>query len=69
MLFSQRSEHVDGFGVPGVLDGAVGSVFGGAELDARLGGWCWRRILRVVAWCREPVRRAVCRVGRWMRGK
>ena len=31
VMFSQRSEHVDGFGVFGVFDGAVGPVFGVAE--------------------------------------
>ena len=36
VMLSQRSEHVDGFGVPGVFDGAVGSVFGGVE-------WQWRK--------------------------
>ena len=48
---------------PGVFDGAVGSVLGGVE-------WQWRQagseawwmvlalVLRVVAWCREPVRRS-----------
>ena len=30
----------------------------GAKLARRLGGWCWRRVLRVVAWCREPVGRS-----------
>ena len=29
-----------------------------AKLAQRLGGWCWRRILREVAWCGEPVRRS-----------
>ena len=36
LLFCQRSKHVDGFGVPGVFDGAVGSVVGGVE-------WQWRQ--------------------------
>ena len=62
--FCQRGKHVDGFGVPGVFDGAVGSAVGGVEWQwrqagsRRLGGWCWRCILRVVAWCREPGRRS-----------
>ena len=31
VMFRQRGEHVDGFGVPGVFDGAVGSVFWRSE--------------------------------------
>ena len=36
VMLCQRSEHVDGFGVPGVFDGAVESVCGGVE-------WQWRK--------------------------
>ena len=55
LLADGTSRHVDGFGVPGVFDGAVGSVVGGVEWQWRQagsegGGWCWRRILDVVAW-------------------
>ena len=31
VLFSHRSEHVDGYGVPVVFVGAVGFVLGGVE--------------------------------------
>ena len=47
----QRGEHVDGCGVPGVFDGAVGSVFGGVEWQWRqAGSEAWWMVLATHPW-------------------